>query len=78
MSRLADWWRRLTAAPPRVQDHPQPAAPRPRPATASDGLEIVDAPPARPPSRVGAAGFDPYASDAGFSKPHSWERVDHD
>ena len=78
MSRLADWWRRLTAGPRKVQDQPQPAAPRPRPAAPPDGLEIVDAPPPRRPSRVGAAGFDPYASDAGFSKPHSWERVDHD
>jgi hypothetical protein len=78
MPRLAEWWRRLTGGPRDVQDHPQPVATRPRPAAQSDGLEIVDAPPVRRPSRVGAAGFDPYASDAGFSKPHSWERLDHD
>jgi hypothetical protein len=41
-------------------------------------MKLVDAPPDRTPSRVGAAGFDPYASDAGYSKPHSWERIDHD
>jgi hypothetical protein len=38
----------------------------------------VDEVPRHGPSRVGEAGFDPYASDAGYAKPHSWERVDHD
>lgn len=28
--------------------------------------------------RVGAGGFDPYSSDAGFEKPHSWERIERD
>jgi hypothetical protein len=51
------------------------AAPK---AQKTSGLELTDAPEARKPSRVGAAGFDPYSSDAGYSKPHSWERVDHD
>lgn len=78
MSRLADWWRRLAGGSPEVPDRPQPAAPRPHPVAPPDGLELGDAPPVRGPGRVGAAGFDPYASDAGFSKPHSWERVDHD
>lgn len=78
MSRLKDWWQRLAGGPPKAQDRPRPAAPRPGTPAAPDGLEIADDPPRRGPSRVGAAGFDPYASDAGFSKPHSWERVDHD
>ena len=78
MSRLRDWWRRLTGRPPRAQDQPRPAAPKPRTAAPPDDLQITDGPPVRGPNRVGAAGFDPYASDAGFSKPHSWERVDHD
>jgi hypothetical protein len=78
MSRLTDWWRRLAGGPPNVQDRPRPATPRAHPTAPPAGLEIADAPPVRGPSRVGAAGFDPYASDAGFSKPHSWERVDHD
>lgn len=78
MSRMRDWWRRLTGAPPEVQEPPHRATPKPGAAPPADGLEVVDAPPGRNPSRVGAAGFDPYSSDAGFSKPHSWERVDHD
>ena len=78
MSRLRDWWRRLAGTPPEVQEPPHRATPKPEPAPSSDALEVVDAPRARKPSRVGAAGFDPYSSDAGYSKPHSWERVDHD
>jgi hypothetical protein len=41
-------------------------------------MKLVDAAPGKTRSRIGAAGFDPYASDAGYSKPHSWERLDHD
>jgi len=71
------WWRKLTGretAQP-VAAKPMVAAPK---AQKTSGLELTDAPEARKPSRVGAAGFDPYSSDAGYSKPHSWERVDHD
>ena len=78
MSRLRDWWRRLTGTAPKVQELPRGATPKAGPAPPSDALQIVDGPSARKPSRVGAAGFDPYSSDAGYSKPHSWERVDHD
>ncbi len=67
----------------RIGSDPAPAKAAARPArpVASreiDGLQLVDEPPRRKPSRIGAAGFDPYACDAGFAKPHSWERVDHD
>jgi hypothetical protein len=74
---MKSWWRKLfgrgevqpvAAKPP----HASPKAP-----SASE-LELTDAPTAKKPSRVGAAGFDPYSSDAGYAKPHSWERVDHD
>ena len=78
MSRLRGWWRRLTGETPEVQEPPHQATPKPGSAPPADGLEVVDAPPTRKPSRVGAAGFDPYSSDAGYTKPHSWERVDHD
>jgi hypothetical protein len=77
MGTVKSWWRKLTgqdAAPPIVADRPV-AAPKP---PKTSGLELADAPESRKPSRVGAAGFDPYSSDAGYSKPHSWERVDHD
>jgi hypothetical protein len=41
-------------------------------------LEIAETPAPHPPARPGSAGFDPYGNDAGYTKPHSWERVDHD
>lgn len=55
-----------------AEPSPVPGAPQ------TPGLELADAPEARKPSRVGTAGFDPYSSDAGYAKPHCWERVDHD
>jgi hypothetical protein len=78
MGRLHDWWQRLAGSPARPGPPPRDATPRSKPRPASEGLELVDDPPTGKRSRVGAAGFDPYASDAGFAKPHSWERVDHD
>jgi hypothetical protein len=58
------------------------AAPVARPARPKEpkapGLELADGPAPKGPSRIGAAGFDPYSSDGGHAKPHSWERVDHD
>lgn len=80
MGRLHDWWRRLTGAagpataPPRPPAHPAHPAPNPTPGE----LELADDAPPPKPSRLAEAGFDPYSSDAGYSKPHSWERVDHD
>jgi hypothetical protein len=44
----------------------------------SSTLAVTDDAPAHKPSRVGEAGIDPYASDAGYQKPHAWERLDHD
>lgn len=78
MARLQEWWRRLTG---REQAEPAPARPRqPSPARPSEpsALALTDEPPTHKPPRVGAAGFDPYASDAGYQKPHAWERLDHD
>lgn len=80
MARLEEWWHRLTG---REQAAPAPAPARrrrprpPRPAEPS-ALALTDDPPTHDPSRVGEAGFDPYASDAGYQKPHAWERLDHD
>jgi hypothetical protein len=77
MGTVKSWWRKFTGretAQP-VAAEPMVAAPK---AQKTSGLELTDAPEARKPSRVGAAGFDPYSSDAGYSKPHSWERMDHD
>ena len=78
MGTLRTWWDRMRGRSP-----PTPARPATRPAVrpepkAGTDLELTDAPAKRGPQRVGAAGFDPYGNDAGFSKPRGWERVDHD
>lgn len=81
MGRVADWWRRLTAARGRQQAAASPSSrrPAPQPASEEDALSIAPDPkPARRAARTGAAGFDPYSSDGGYAKPHSWERIDHD
>jgi hypothetical protein len=79
MGALQDWWQNLTRGHKGPEAAPRPVAPRKAtPAATAGGLEIAPDLPARRASRTGAAGFDPYSSDAGFSKPHSWERLDHD
>jgi hypothetical protein len=80
MGGLRDWWERLTGRAAASQEAPRKAPPaaRARPAEPSGALELDDETPKAKPSRVGQAGFDPYSSDAGFAKPHSWERIDHD
>ena len=78
MGSVRVWWQKLTGGEPAKPPTPvarSAAAPKPSKAA---GLELADAPEGKRPSKVGAAGFDPYSSDAGFAKPHSWERVDHD
>lgn len=77
MGRLHDWWQRLTGTPETAPGPPRPPA-HPMPKASSGNLELADDAPQPRPSRLGEAGFDPYSSDAGYSKPHSWERVDHD
>jgi hypothetical protein len=85
-STVRRWWARLGG---RVAPSTPTAAPqnsvagtaRPPPAAEPGELQVVDD---RKPSgadmakHTGAAGFDPYSSDAGYQKPHSWERIDHD
>ena len=81
MGRLRDWWDRVTGrAPaatesrykraPKAHAHPDPKAP--------GELSLTDEPPKQRTPKTGQSGFDPYSSDAGYAKPHSWERVDHD
>ena len=77
MGTVRAWWHKLLGKEPTAAAAPvaRPARPKePKPS----GLELADGPAPKGPSRTGAAGFDPYSSDAGYSKPHSWERVDHD
>ena len=78
MGRLQNWWRRLTGDPARPAPSPRRTPPPPPAHGPASGLELADDVPRQHPSRVGEAGFDPYGSDAGYAKPHSWERIDHD
>ncbi len=80
MGNLRAWWQKLMGKGD-VAGVPAPGlarSPAPRSAPRSDGLEMVDEPERTEPRRAGAAGVDPYSSDAGYAKPHSWDRVDHD
>jgi len=81
MGRLRDWWDRVTKGAPAAAELRQERAPQARLSTdpkPPGELSVVDEAPKRKSSRAGQAGFDPYSSDAGYAKPHSWERVDHD
>ena len=87
--RLNRWWDRVrgrdeepaTAYPkPRsASEHAVPETPAVKTPSASDELKLSvegkanGAP--RQKSHTGTAGFDPYSSDAGYSKPHGWEDV---
>jgi hypothetical protein len=77
---LVRWWGRLTGRKPATATAaPSPAKPQVKTATAGPGeLELAERPPPKKPSRLGAAGFDPYASDGGYAKPGTWDRVNHD
>ena len=76
MGTVRAWWQKIMGREP-SQPEPAPKAAVPKAAKPS-GLQLANELDPKQPSRVGAAGFDPYSSDAGYSKPHSWERVDHD
>jgi hypothetical protein len=77
MGTVRAWWQKLLGKEPADEAARVARPARPKEPKAS-GLELADGPAPKGPSRTGAAGFDPYSSDAGYSKPHSWERVDHD
>ena len=88
--RLKRWWQRLVGRLDPVDSHHsaarhvpagearKPGTPTTQRAAAAGELAIAEDTPAKPKARSGKAGFDPYSSDAGHSKPHGWERVDHD
>ena len=81
MGRLRDWWDRVTGRTPAEAESRPGRAPQGPARTAAKPpgeLSLADGPPKQKSSRTGPSGFDPYSSDAGYSKPHSWERVDHD
>lgn len=62
-------------APPRAKTELSLAQ---SPQPGSGELRLDDAPRAPPARPAVQEGFDPYSSDAGFARPHAWERVDHD
>lgn len=81
MGRLRDWWDRVTGRAPAaagVRHERTPKGPARPDAKPPGELSLADEPPKRKTSKTGQSGFDPYSSDAGYAKPHSWERVDHD
>lgn len=78
MTTWQDWWDRLLG-----RDRPEPPSARPpvkprepEEPKSADTLELAETPDRARPSKRGGGGFDPYANDAGFSKPRGWERVD--
>ena len=90
MRRLKRWWQRLVGRPHDDDSHhsttrhaPGDATRNPdnqasKPPVVPGGLTLAEDKPTQPKARSGKAGFDPYSSDAGYSKPHGWDRVDHD
>jgi len=76
MGHLRYWWQYLTGRPDE-KNAPPAATPRARPQPArKDELELADGQRPRRPSRLREAGFDPYSNDAGYGKPHTWERIE--
>ena len=80
--RLQRWWDELLGRPPWYRDTDVTRT-RPWLADAADkpdnsGLSLTEDSKAVSPKPRRSAGSDPYSNDAGFQKPHGWERVDHD
>ncbi|HXW11064.1 MAG TPA: hypothetical protein VD737_10630 [Steroidobacteraceae bacterium] len=86
-SRLLRWWDSLLGRPPwyrdsnvtisrtdLYQDGASKTPPKPQPGE----LTLVDDEAADKGRRRRTAGVDPYSNDAGFAKPHGWDRVDRD
>ncbi len=76
MGGIRAWWRTFRGKAP---EKPAPVVRHAKAEQSGPGeLELTEPPPSKKPANIGAGGFDPYSSDAGYTKPHSWERVDHD
>ena len=83
-SRLQRWWDKLLGRPPWYRDtnvtisrsdlwaDPPPEKSKP------DDLTLVDDTKSAKSKSHRSAGADPYSNDAGFAKPHGWERVERD
>ena len=81
--RLQRWWDDLLGRPRWHRDddvtttRPGLRATRSEPSRPGE-LSVASDPPRAERKLRRGAGVDPYANDAGFAKPHSWERIDHD
>ena len=81
MGTLRRWIYQLTGRSRLATDQtarPMTRPPVPKPAAATGELSLLDEPVNQPRNHHGSAGVNPYSNDAGYSKPHSWERIDHD
>ena len=85
-ARLQRWWDKVLGRPPWYRDSNvtvsrtglyTDGAPKKPAKTRPGELTLVDDDQARK-SRKQKAGVDPYANNAGFSKPRAWERVEKD
>jgi len=78
MCALRVWWQKLTGGDAKRRHvAPRPVRPR-RETDPGPGLRLADDAPANKRPGGPTAGIDPYSSDGGYAKPHSWERLDHD
>jgi hypothetical protein len=76
MGHLRYWWQHLTGKTDEKKSPPPAKTGRTKTRPATGELRLADGERPRRPSRLREAGFDPYANDAGFGKPHVWERID--
>ena len=83
--RLQRWWDKLLGRPPWYRDSNvtvsrtdlyDGGAPRKPAQPESGGLSLEDDEASAKSRKRRTAGVDPYSNDAGFAKPHGWDRVD--
>jgi hypothetical protein len=87
-ARLQRWWDRMLGRPPWYRDtnvtisrtalYSEDAAERKPAVPAPDELTLVDDDGVNKRRTHRSAGVDPYSNDAGFAKPHGWERKERD
>lgn len=86
-SRLQRWWDTLLGRPPWYRDSNvtvsrtnlyEEGASKKSPKAEPGELTLVDDEASGKGRRKRTAGVDPYSNDAGFAKPHGWDRIDRD
>ena len=86
-SRLQRWWDALLGRPPWYRDSNvtvsrtnlyEEGSSKKSPKAEPGGLTLVDDEASGKGRRKRTAGVDPYSNDAGFAKPHGWDRIDRD